>query len=121
MVVEFEITPIGKVRMTQRDKWKQRPAVVRYYAFKDELVLKANLLRFHLPDEIEIEFHIPMPPSWSKKRQVEMLGQPHRHKPDADNMAKAVMDCLRQDDSGIWNIAIRKYWAQTGRIIITTA
>lgn len=35
MTIELDITPIGKPRMAQRDKWKQRPAVVAYYAFKD--------------------------------------------------------------------------------------
>lgn len=29
----YDITPIGKPRMTRADKWKQRPAVMRYRAF----------------------------------------------------------------------------------------
>ncbi len=122
MVVEFAISPIGKPRMTARDRWgtNKRPAVIRYHAFKDELNLKANLLQFQLPDEFEIEFHVPMPASWSTKRQATMNGQPHQSKPDADNMAKAVMDSLRQDDSGIWSITIRKYWANKGHITIIT-
>lgn len=129
MVVEFDIEPLGKPRMTQQDKWRtspyhvdpkrrQRLPVTKYFAFKTELRLKANLLRFQLPDAFEIDFYIPMPPSWSKKRRTQMLGKPHQHKPDADNMAKAVMDCLREDDSGIWSLTIRKYWAESGRIVI---
>ena len=35
--VIFRVTPIGKPRMTQRDRWKKRPPVVRYHAFKDQL------------------------------------------------------------------------------------
>lgn len=29
----YDITPIGKPRMTRADKWKQRPPVMRYRAF----------------------------------------------------------------------------------------
>ena len=34
--MEYPIIPLGKPRMTQRDKWAKRPAVLRYRAFKDE-------------------------------------------------------------------------------------
>ncbi|MGK4302143.1 RusA family crossover junction endodeoxyribonuclease, partial [Klebsiella pneumoniae] len=42
----YDITPIGKPRMTRADKWKQRPEVIRYRAFCDE----ARLRKIHLPD-----------------------------------------------------------------------
>lgn len=42
----YDITPIGKPRMTRADKWKKRPAVMRYRAFCDEARLrKINLRR----------------------------------------------------------------------------
>ena len=28
---------MGKPRMTQRDKWKKRPCVLRYHAFRDKM------------------------------------------------------------------------------------
>ena len=118
MTVQFDVTPMAKPRMVRSDSWKKRDAVERYWAFKEELNLEANLLKFHLADEFAVEFYIPMPASWSKKHKREMLGKPHRHKPDADNLVKAVMDCLREDDSGIWNLTIRKYWSDSGRIVI---
>ncbi len=36
----FNITPMGKPRMTRADKWKQREVVMRYRAFCDEVRLK---------------------------------------------------------------------------------
>jgi Holliday junction resolvase RusA-like endonuclease len=120
MTIEFDITPIGKPWMVRSDAWKKRDAVLRYWSFKDELTLKAKLLQFQLPDEFEVEFYIPMPPSWSKKRRAEMHGQPHQHTPDADNMLKALSDCLREDDSGIWSVSIRKFWSDRGRIVVHT-
>lgn len=36
----YIITPVPKPRQTQADKWKQRPAVMRYRAFADEAPLK---------------------------------------------------------------------------------
>ncbi len=38
----FPIDVVGKPRMTQRDKWKKRPCVLRYRAFADELRLKVG-------------------------------------------------------------------------------
>jgi len=32
----YNINPVPKPRMTQSDKWKKRPPVLRYFAFKDE-------------------------------------------------------------------------------------
>lgn len=35
----FNIEPVPKPRMTQADKWKKRPPVLKYFAFKDEVKL----------------------------------------------------------------------------------
>ncbi len=62
----YDITPIGKPRMTRADKWKQRPEVIRYRAFCDE----ARLRKIHLPDSgAHVTFVMPMPQSWSQKRE----------------------------------------------------
>ena len=34
---QFNVNPVAKPRMTQRDKWKKRPVVDKYYAYKDEM------------------------------------------------------------------------------------
>ncbi|EDR3747953.1 hypothetical protein CHS65_004589 [Salmonella enterica] len=35
----YEITPIGKPRMTQRDRWHKRPATAAYWAYKEHVRL----------------------------------------------------------------------------------
>ena len=116
--VTFRIDPMGKPRMTQRDKWKPGPAVQRYWQFKDELRRQAGQLNFQLADAFEVDFFIPMPQSWSKKQKLAMLGQPHRQKPDADNLVKSLKDSLCVDDSYIWNEHVRKWWSLEGLIMV---
>lgn len=61
---KYIITPVGKPRMTRRDKWKQRPPVMRYRMFCDE----ARLHDIQVPENgAHITFVLPMPKSWSKK------------------------------------------------------
>lgn len=112
---EYQITPIGKPRMTRADKWKQRPPVLRYRAFCDEV-------RQHgveLPESgSHVTFILPMPASWSKKKRAEFNGKPHQSKPDFDNMMKALMDAIYEDDAHVWDCRITKVWGEVGRIII---
>lgn len=113
--MKISITPVGKPRQTQSDRWRQRPPVMRYRAFADELRLKYSE---DLPDSIILRFYIAMPQSWSKKKKVEMLGKPHQQKPDFDNLAKSVCDALKKEDSVIWRCLVEKYWAAEGAIEI---
>lgn len=115
---KYEITPVPKPRMTQRDKWQKRPAVLRYRAFCDE----CRLLGVVVPESgAHIVFNMPMPASWSKKKRAEMLGQPHQQRPDVDNLGKAIFDAVLPDDSVVWDIRMTKVWAETGAIEIRVA
>lgn len=118
MRIELPITPIGKPRQTQSDKWKKRPCVLRYRAFCDEL--RARMHGRALPEGgLHLTFFIPMPKSWSMKKQMAYEGQPHQQKPDVDNLTKAVLDALLEDDSGVWDVRATKRWAyETPRIVI---
>jgi len=107
------IKPIAKPRMTRQDRWKKRKCVVDYWAFKDEL-RKHNI---KLSDKLEVEFHLKMPDSWSKKKKAQMLGKPHKQRPDVDNMCKAIMDCLLKEDSHIYHINASKYWSEEDYIV----
>ncbi len=49
-----------------------------------------------------------------------MQGQPHRQKPDIDNMLKAVYDSLLEDDSIVYSVQTEKYWDETGSITFYT-
>ncbi|MDY4380363.1 RusA family crossover junction endodeoxyribonuclease [Pectobacterium brasiliense] len=111
----YNITPLGKPRMTQRDKWQKRPPVLRYRAFCDEV----RLNKITLPESgWHVTFVLPMPPSWSKKKRAEMNGKPHQQKPDKDNLEKALLDAIFDDDSRVWDGRVSKVWGESGQIII---
>lgn len=115
MIVEYDITPTTAPRMTKSDKWKKRPIVLRYRAFRDEVRLKGVKLHesgFH------ITFVIPMSESWSDKKKERLNGQPHKLRPDWDNLAKALFDAVYEDDCMIHDVRISKVWGYKGKIII---
>jgi Holliday junction resolvase RusA-like endonuclease len=62
--------------------------------------------------KVIIEFHMPIPVSWSKKRQIMAKGKPHTSRPDLDNLIKFVGDALNDvlwvDDSLIYELHVRK-------------
>lgn len=101
--------------MTQRDKWAKRPAVLRYREFCDR-VREAGI---EIAQQgAEISFVLPMPKSWNKKKQTEMAGMPHKQKPDLDNLIKALLDAVHDEDCEIWSLSAEKRWGFTGHISI---
>jgi Holliday junction resolvase RusA-like endonuclease len=110
--MRIPVEPTAKPRMTQRDKWKKRPAVMKYRAFCDELRLYVK----ELPDQIVVDFYITMPKSWSESKKITMNGTPHQQKPDVDNLQKALLDAICTEDKQVWNIHARKFWARKGSI-----
>ena len=111
----YDIVPVAKPRMTQRDKWAKRPAVLKYRAFSDECRLKMKGVNL---DGARVVFHVPMPKSWSKKQRVRMNTRPHRSRPDLDNFMKALGDSLHSEDSHIADVCLAKRWAVSGAIEI---
>lgn len=118
--ITIGVTPIGKPRMTRKDKWSKRPETTKYWAFKDALVLQCKKNKVQLNDILIADFHIPMPKSWSKKKKTLMNHKPHQQKPDVDNICKGVMDALLKEDSHIYKIDCEKYWAEEGSIVFYT-
>jgi Holliday junction resolvase RusA-like endonuclease len=116
MLIEIEIDPVAKPRQTRSDRWKKRPVVLRYRAFADQLRQACLRGKFFPSNELSMEFYLPMPKSWSKKRKIEMLGQPSQGRKDVDNLVKSVLDALFAEDCTVWNISAKKYWAETGSI-----
>lgn len=110
----FNITPVPKPRMTNSDRWKKRPCVLRYRAFADECKYKIiNLApRFH------VTFIIPFPKSWSNKEKIKWDGKQHLHRGDIDNYLKALLDAICDEDSYIWDIRVTKIWGYKGAIKI---
>lgn len=101
--------------MTQRDRWAKRPAVLRYFSFCDEVRAKGVKLP---TDGYHLILLVPMPKSWSKKKKAELLGTPHIQRPDKDNLEKAVLDAILDEDCEIWDGRVTKLWAETGQIIV---
>lgn len=120
MRIEFDIKPCPKPRMTRADSWKKRPIVLKYWRFTDELKLQAKRLNYKPGDKVSLIFYIPMAKSWSKKKREQMLGKPHKQKPDIDNLAKAFLDGLLEEDSWVWSLTAEKYWANEGSIMVLT-
>ena len=115
----LKITPVAKPRQTQSDRWKQRPVVMKYRAFADELRELWGMRDIPTHD-IHIIFRLPMPISWSKKKKTEMDGEPHQVKPDKDNLEKAFWDALfrnlPEDDCMIYDARVTKLWDREGSI-----
>lgn len=125
-VYTFPILAMGKPRMTQRDKWYKREVTDRYWIYKRDLNTLANILKFN-PQEVlsnyyHVIFYLPMPQSWSKKLQSQMAYTLHRSKPDKDNLEKAFLDCLCENDSFVADSRVSKYWCLQGeeRIVLVT-
>jgi Holliday junction resolvase RusA-like endonuclease len=112
----FAMEPISAPRMTQADKWKKRSCVVQYFAYKKAVRIESLINGYRLGNTLAICFVIPMPPSWSKKKKLEMFAMPHQQKPDCDNLTKAFMDSFGVDDSGVWDIRAIKIWGDAGAI-----
>ena len=109
---------MGKPRMTRADTWKKRPVIMRYWAYKDKLKEAAEKAKYVPGEKLDIMFSLEMPVSWSKVRKTAMLNQPHKNKPDIDNLCKAFMDCLLADDSHVWHLNATKYWGFENEIFI---
>ena len=113
--MKYNITPTPKPRMTVSDKWKKRPVVLKYFSFKDEV------RRHKIEVDVEgcfVTFGIPMPKSWSHKKRKGLLNKPHQQKPDVDNLLKALLDAVYDDDSVVWSISVKKIWGDIGFIEI---
>lgn len=114
----FEVDMLAKPRMTRRDKWMKRKCVMNYRALKDELTLLARRDKFELPEKYLAVVILKMPKSWTNKRKEEMNSEPHRQKPDADNILKAINDIFLGDDSSVWDCRIQKRWGRKGSLTI---
>lgn len=122
----FDIEPVAAVRTSRGDvvmarRGNPRPAIARYYVFREQLNILALQQNFVMPEfGYRLVFHLPMPASWSAKKRREMCGQPHQQRPDKDNLEKAFLDALLEEDSHIWDGRVTKLWAETGHIILET-
>ena len=127
-VARLNIPPCPKPRMTKADRWRKRPSVLKFFAFRDavrqykesKVVLQSPYHAHHLEFEsFEIVFHVPMPKSWSKKKKGYMNGSAHQQRPDLDNYLKAWKDSVYEEDAIVWRVKASKLWTDgTGHIVV---
>lgn len=115
---EFDIVPMGYVRQTRSDRWRKRPVVLRYHAYRDQLQLLAKGQGFEVPAAgLCLIFILPIPAGLSKKEHIKRSGQPHTQRPDVDNLIKAFFDALCEDDAYVWDVRGIKLWGPSAKII----
>lgn len=105
---------MGAVRLTQRSLWT--PRAKKYASYKE--AIRGHLGGSELPEVLDLEFHIPMPKSWSNKKREATRGEPHRSRIDLDNAIKGVLDAYGVEDAHVHTLTARKYWQDEGKIII---
>ena len=106
MIKRYQITPIPKPRLTRQGRFTDRAK--RYYQFAEDV----REFGIQVPESgAKLSFFIPMPKSWTKKKKAHMIGTPHQQTPDIDNLIKAVLDAIYEDDKVVWDIRASKHWA----------
>lgn len=77
---------------------------------------------FKGPVHLEFCFYMPIPKSWSKKKQAKVLSAAHTNKPDTTNLQKFAEDCLKgivfEDDKQVWSILSQKVYSDNPRTVI---
>lgn len=116
LVSIYPIKGMAKPRMTGRDKWKGRTIVLKYHAFKDEVRIRR--LRLDLDHFYHVIFVLPMPKSWTAARKNSHDFMPMQNVPDKDNLEKALLDALYQQDKAAWDGRVTKVWGREACILI---
>ena len=113
----FDVVPVAAPRMTHADRWKRRPCVIKYFAYRDQVRDQAQAMGVTLSERFSVEFYLPMPRSWSKRKKQDHDGKPHQVKPDADNLLKAWMDCFGAD-CAVWSVSASKFWSTSPCVLL---
>ena len=92
------------------NKTKEYEELVKYSYLQND-----NRIRIDGSLSVTIYAYFELPKDTSKKKRAEMLNKPYTHKPDADNIAKIILDGLNgvayKDDSQISSLKVHKYYS----------
>ncbi len=83
--------------------------------------LMNGLFPAHTAIKLVVEYHMPIPKSYSKRKAKECLQGPHTHKPDLSNLIKFTEDAFNgliwEDDSLISEIEARKFYSERPKTV----
>jgi Holliday junction resolvase RusA-like endonuclease len=125
VVLNIEPRPAPRPRVTRWGAYNDP----RYTAYKELIakeikqVMKISKLSI-IKDAISLnlEFHIAIPKSYTKKQKQDLIGKFKTSKPDIDNYIKGVMDALNGvcwiDDAQVCQITAVKHYSHNGSIKI---
>lgn len=72
---------------------------------------------------VKIASYFPIPKTISKKKREILKYKPFPHKPDADNLAKSILDSLNNiafdDDMQVTRLEIEKVYSEFARTVVT--
>lgn len=115
---------------------KARPRVTRYGTYTPKKTRDYEALVRHCfriggnppytdaaqPLRAEIVACFAAPKSYSKKKRAELPGKPYPHKPDADNLAKCLLDALNglayPDDAQITALEVGKFYSDRDFVLV---
>lgn len=120
-------TPVGKgrPRFTKSGR-TYTPEKTENYERLVRACYQSQVRRFSFPPGVPItaklQAEFPIPKSTSKKRAAAMLGRWHTKRPDADNVAKAILDALNgyayPDDSAISKLSVEKTYSNQPCVMV---
>lgn len=105
--------------MTRGDRWKRRPCVMRYWAWKDLAKKCVEEQIGALPDAKQIRCFDMLAIFEPPKTKQSRIGELHRQRPDLDNVAKCAFDSLFSEDCAIAKAVLEKRWGSQARLEIT--
>lgn len=126
--IAIPIEPQGKARprFDSRSRRTYTPTKTIKYEWEIQKAFRERYPDMTPPSgdlKVQIAACFSMPKTWSKKKKQEALLGHCRKKPDADNIAKAVLDALNGlayvDDAQVVELSVVKYWDYEPRVEVT--
>lgn len=119
---EIQGKPIPLQRHRHAGKITYDPQKREKYIYQQKIqeFLK-DFLPLYSAIKLVIEYHMPIPKSYSKKRALEFVFKPHIKKPDLSNLIKFTEDALNgmvwRDDSIIAEISAKKFYSKETKTV----
>lgn len=122
IIYEIPGPPIPLQRHRHSGKRCFDPQKKEKQALQIYLKSKMNgLFPAHSSIKLSVQYHMPIPKSYSKKKKIECLSKPHEKKPDLSNLIKFTEDAFNQiaweDDSIISEIEASKFYSEDPKTV----